>query len=61
MTWAPQVSGQGDIILKHLVEGNIMVMNAPLIKSDLLRKVGGFDENLKSYGGLVLLDMLCTS
>lgn len=45
--WMPKVSGPGEAVLRHLVAGNIMVMNAPLIRARLVAKVQGFDTSLK--------------
>jgi hypothetical protein len=45
---APQaVSGYGDEILRPLVDENLMVVEAPLIRRSLLDKVGGFDPNVR--------------
>jgi glycosyltransferase involved in cell wall biosynthesis len=35
--WMPRVSGKGDFILGYLIEGNIVVMNAPLIRSGMIK------------------------
>ncbi len=45
--WMPKISGAAPYILEALVEGNIMVVNAPLVKASLIRKAGWFDESLK--------------
>ena len=44
--WMPCISGQGSELVKILIEKNIMVINSPLVRLDVLRQVGGFDETL---------------
>jgi len=38
------VSGRGETLVATLVRGNIMVVEAPLVRRRLLEAVGGFDE-----------------
>lgn len=42
----PAVSGRGLLIQKALLGGNIMVIEAPLVRRRVLDAVGGFDESL---------------
>lgn len=44
--WMPEVSGRGKKVLAALVERNIMVINSPLIRRDVIDRVGCFDEEL---------------
>jgi Glycosyl transferase family 2 len=41
------VSGPGETVLEALVNDNIMVVEAPLIRRTLLEKVGGFDPRIR--------------
>lgn len=45
--WVHGVQGQGEELLNALLEGNIMVSNAPLLRTELLEKVGVFAEELR--------------
>lgn len=45
--WMAKVSGTGQDILKTLLQKNIMVIHAPLIRRSLIDKVGNFDPLLK--------------
>jgi glycosyltransferase involved in cell wall biosynthesis len=47
--WMPKVSGSGNHVLDALLYENIMVVNSPLIRRSLLKDVGVFDEELKSW------------
>ena len=42
-----QLSGSGDAILRSLIQYNLMVVNAPLIRSNVLKAVGDFDGEVK--------------
>jgi glycosyltransferase involved in cell wall biosynthesis len=44
--WMPEISGQGREILLTLLGNNIMVVNAPLIRRELIDRVGLFDVDL---------------
>ncbi|HEX8327809.1 MAG TPA: glycosyltransferase family 2 protein [Hymenobacter sp.] len=46
-TWVRGVQGSGETILNALIEGNIMVSNAPLMRAALMQSVGPFDESLR--------------
>jgi len=48
VAWMNELSGCGEPVLEKLVLHNQMVMNAPLIRASLLRKVGSFSEDLHS-------------
>ena len=43
----PSVSGNGQAVLKTLVLGNAMVVEAPLVRRAILERVGGFDQSLR--------------
>ena len=45
--WVHGVQGQGEELVNSLVEGNIMVSNAPLLRAALLKRVGPFAEELR--------------
>jgi glycosyltransferase involved in cell wall biosynthesis len=47
IAWVHGVQGQGEELVNALVEGNMMVSNAPLLRVELLRRVGPFDEELR--------------
>jgi GT2 family glycosyltransferase len=42
----PRIGAAGVEVLGHLIERNIMVVNAPLIRRELLERIGGADESL---------------
>jgi glycosyltransferase involved in cell wall biosynthesis len=42
-----QLSGSGDAILRSLIQYNLMVVNAPLIRSSVAKSVGDFDGDVK--------------
>lgn len=44
--WMPEVAGGGAQVLPELVRGNIMTINAPLLRRRLVETVGLFDETL---------------
>lgn len=44
--WMPNVSGKGGEVLRALVHENIMVINSPLVRREVVEKVGPFDEKL---------------
>ena len=44
--WMPEISGQGKEILLALLRNNIMVVNAPLIRREIIDRVGLFDVDL---------------
>ena len=44
--WMPEISGQGKEILLALLRNNIMVVNAPLIRREVIDRVGLFDVDL---------------
>lgn len=44
--WMPETSGRGRDVLSALVENNIMVINAPLVRRGVIESVGPFDERL---------------
>jgi glycosyltransferase involved in cell wall biosynthesis len=46
--WMAEVDGQGDALIDILVEKSIMVVNAPLVRMSLVRRVGPFSEQLRS-------------
>ena len=45
----PQVSGAGVQILYPLLQRNIMVVNAPLLRKSVINDVDGFDQTLNGY------------
>ncbi|MBX0331703.1 glycosyltransferase [Pontibacter sp. HSC-14F20] len=45
--WMPRVSGKGEAILSKLIVGNIMAINCPLIRAEVFRKFGAFNETLR--------------
>ena len=44
--WMPEISGQGKEVLLALLRNNIMVVNAPLIRREVIDRVGLFDVDL---------------
>jgi GT2 family glycosyltransferase len=46
--WMPKVSGKGHQIAKVLLNSNIMVVNAPLIRRKAIDDIGYFDEELRA-------------
>lgn len=46
--WMAEVQGQGEEMVNVLVEKSIMVINAPLVRSSLIERVGLFSEHLRS-------------
>jgi glycosyltransferase involved in cell wall biosynthesis len=44
--WMPELSGSGKHLLTTLVQQNIMVVNSPLIRREVIDRVGLFDEEL---------------
>ena len=42
-----QLSGSGEAILRSLIQDNLMVVNAPLIRSTVAKAVGDFDGDVK--------------
>lgn len=46
--WMPRLSGDGDELLAQLVERNIMVVNAPVVRRSALEAVGGFARDLSA-------------
>ncbi len=44
--WMPRASGAGSDILLPLIRGNIMVVNAPLLRKSVIDDVKGFKEHL---------------
>jgi glycosyltransferase involved in cell wall biosynthesis len=44
--WMPEISGQGKEILLALLRNNIMVVDAPLIRREVIDRVGLFDVDL---------------
>ena len=44
--WMPEISGKGKEILLALLRNNIMVVNAPLIRREVVDRVGLFDVDL---------------
>ena len=44
--WMPEISGQGKEIVLALLRNNIMVVNAPLIRREMIDRVGLFDVEL---------------
>jgi glycosyltransferase involved in cell wall biosynthesis len=44
--WMPEISGQGKQVLLALLRNNIMVVNAPLIRREVIDRVGFFDVDL---------------
>jgi glycosyltransferase involved in cell wall biosynthesis len=41
-----KISGRGDEVIKVLLNGNIMVVNSPLIRRTIFEKIGGWDEQI---------------
>lgn len=46
--WMPRLSGSGGELIAHLIERNIMVVNAPVVRRSALEAVGGFDRDLSA-------------
>jgi len=46
--WMPKTSGSGDVVVRALLRGNIMVVNSPLVRRAVVDQVGWFDESLRS-------------
>ena len=46
--WMSGEEGQGEVLINAIVEKNLMVVNAPLTRAELLRRVGPFAEDLRS-------------
>jgi glycosyltransferase involved in cell wall biosynthesis len=46
--WMPGVTGKGEPLLKGLLQQNIMVVTAPLLRATVLNKTGPFAEDLRS-------------
>ncbi|WP_177189819.1 glycosyltransferase family 2 protein [Hymenobacter actinosclerus] len=44
--WMPQVAGKGSEVLQEVVKGNIMVVHAPMLRQQLVQRVGEFDNEL---------------
>ncbi|ALW87116.1 hypothetical protein AUC43_19770 [Hymenobacter sedentarius] len=44
--WMPRVEGTGFVLLEALAQHNIMVINAPLLRCEYVRRVGTFNECL---------------
>jgi glycosyltransferase involved in cell wall biosynthesis len=44
--WMPEVSGRGREVLLHLLRINIMVINSPLVRREVIDDVGPFDAVL---------------
>jgi glycosyltransferase involved in cell wall biosynthesis len=44
--WMPEISGRGKQVLLALLRNNIMVVNAPLIRREVIDRVGFFDVGL---------------
>ena len=47
IAWVHGVQGQGEELINSLVQGNMMVSNAPLLRAELLWRVGPFAEELR--------------
>jgi len=47
--WMDLMSGSGLVAIESFVKNNQLVINAPLLRMDLVRRVGYFDEELR-YG-----------
>lgn len=46
--WMAEVDGQGEAMVNLLVEKSIMVVNAPLLRTSLVHRVGAFSEHLRA-------------
>lgn len=46
LPWMPEISGAGRDVLPALVRGNIMVINSPLVRREVVDRVGPFDVRL---------------
>jgi glycosyltransferase involved in cell wall biosynthesis len=44
--WMPEISGAGTAVLHALLQNNIMVVNAPLLRRSVIDRVGHFDVDL---------------
>jgi glycosyltransferase involved in cell wall biosynthesis len=42
--WMPEISGPGSLVLSVLLKTNIMPVNSPLVRRDVIQRVGYFDE-----------------
>jgi len=47
--WMPEISGNADVILNALVQGNIVPVSAPIVPTEVARAIGGFDQSLQSF------------
>ena len=47
-TWMPEVSGDGERLLRALIRANIMVVSSPLLRRTVIDCIGAFDETLTS-------------
>ncbi len=45
-SWMPKISGTGRHLIQHLLENNIMVIEAALLRRHVINTIGGFDESL---------------
>ncbi len=46
--WMPQVSGSGQVLVNALLDTNIMPVNSALVRREVLRRIGPFDERLQA-------------
>lgn len=46
LPWMKNLSGKGDIMIKALLKGNIMVISSPLVRRSLFEKFGAMSEDL---------------
>ena len=46
--WMPEVSGSGSDVLPVLLKTNIMPVNSPLVRREVIRRVGYFNEGLRA-------------
>lgn len=47
--WQPVIKNDSKLLLESFIKGNIMACNCPLIRKEIINKVGFFNENLTSH------------
>jgi glycosyltransferase involved in cell wall biosynthesis len=45
--WMPEISGQGQHLIKAIINNNIMTINSPLLRRSVVADVGLFDDTLQ--------------
>lgn len=47
--WMPEFHDRGEKVYLRLIEGNMMPVSSPTIRTNLVRRVGSFDQNLGMF------------